>query len=141
MNAPNFAEISRRPMPECELQLSVDLADERRGWKVGRNFFGRSIDKTSDAGDREHKQRASDARAAFMRDLSATQLGDIACDDDLLAAVRTGNPVFIGARLMSLVDEAGDRAACVEHKPNRCMHCGDWLGEHDADCIKARRSA
>lgn len=32
-------------------------------------------------------------------------------------------------------------AKAVEHKLNRCMHCGDWLGEHDKDCIKFGRGA
>ncbi len=87
--------------------LASNFFDVRRA----HAFLPGPVDKTSDVGDREHKQRTSDARAAFMRDLSATQLGDIACDDDLLAAVRTGNPVFAGARLLSLVEEAGDRAS------------------------------
>lgn len=29
----------------------------------------------------------------------------------------------------------------TEHKPSRCPHCGDWLGEHDRDCSKFGRGA
>lgn len=33
------------------------------------------------------------------------------------------------------------REILAEPQPTRCPHCGDWLGEHDRDCIKFGRGA
>lgn len=31
------------------------------------------------------------------------------------------------------------RAVLAEPQPDRCQRCGNWGGEHDRDCIKAKR--
>jgi uncharacterized protein with PIN domain len=42
---------------------------------------------------------------------------------------------------VAFVQRRAELAKATEHKPNRCPHCGDWLGEHDRDCIKAKRGS
>ncbi len=46
------------------------------------------------------------------------------------------SPVIVAA--MALIDKATGAAPPAT---SRCPHCGDWLGEHDRDCIKFGRGA
>lgn len=94
-----------RPLPALVPDLAVDLA-ELKGWKVGRNFFPGAADKTSDEGDREHAIVCDEIRTRQWRELDATTVGDVACDERLAAALRAGaEPRVVGNILIGLMNE------------------------------------
>ncbi len=68
-------------------------------------------DKTSDQGDRDWAQRLDEARTRHRRDMDELTLGDIACDNRLLEAWRTGDTTVMGMVLADLVDEYIERTA------------------------------
>ncbi|MGQ2994246.1 hypothetical protein [Variovorax sp.] len=86
-----------------------------------------------------HRQVLEAARDG--RKLTAIRIGDarglITCRATLIGwgAIDGERLTGTGRDLLAAI------APTAEHKPNRCPHCGDWLGEHDQDCIKFGRGA
>lgn len=86
MLAPNFSDVAVRPFP--------------------RLVFPGPVDKTSDAGDREHAARCDEIRTRQWRELDACTVGDVAHDERLAEVVRKGGaPAEVGKVLLQLVHE------------------------------------
>lgn len=92
------------------MNTALNLPAAKRGsipfTEIERRDSGAELlDRTSDAADIQYLHNFNDALTRHRRDFDSCELGDLCCDDELLAVVRTGDKAAVGEKVLAMYEQ------------------------------------